>query len=371
MTNTFNTNGIRETATELSAEIIDTLRSEWKTYMHDVLPYPGKFYGKGIVMCAGGMVHFTCAWVNIKMLRASGCQLPIEVWHYGEELSAEAIDELESLGAQCRNFLDYGLKSSVGFMLKPLAILNSQFKEVLFLDADNICVKDPTGLFYAEEYLQKGAVFWPDYWSTSAANPIWAITGAKMELMQEQESGQLLLNKERCWPALNLCVYFNANSEFYYKILLGDKDTFKFAWLSLNTPFHWMRKEVGSCGYLREGQYYGITMVQHGFSDEIFFLHRNLVKWIYTPPEIRIWHQIKRFKVDAGPSREYHIIRCQENKHLYIDLKGEIETLDFNSVFPGFEDTCMDVLQQLRGSDMYRRFAIYSKSRRTHPPLVK
>src|SRR5699024_3511317 len=134
--------------------------------------------------------------------------------------------------------------------LKPLSILYSHFKEVLYLDADNICSRDPEFLFQTDEYNKYGAIFWPDYWETSADNPIREITDVKYRVMKEQESGQLLVNKERCWKELNLCLYFNKMSQVYYQLLLGDKDTFRFAWLALKTPFYMIKEEPAACGYL-------------------------------------------------------------------------------------------------------------------------
>jgi alpha 1,2-mannosyltransferase len=357
----FTKDGVRATNAKVSQEIITALKQEWQDYADTIPPYPDTFEGRGIVMCAGGLRYFTCAWVSIKVLRALGCALPIEVWYYGgEEMSDETIAELEKFDVQCKNFLDYGVKSNIGFMLKPIAVMLSRFKEVLFLDADNICIKDPTNLFSFKEYLEYGAVFWPDYWRTAPDNPIWSITGAQMHNMQEQESGQILINKEKCWRALNLCVYFNNNHFFYYQFLMGDKDTFRFAWLALGTPFHWIKKEAGTCGYEMNGQFYGTTIVQHDPADEICFLHRNLSKWSYTPSEIRLWHKIKRFNPSNHP-KDYIFEISHEHGHSYMDLSGDVQLLDFTKLFDTFEESCMSILNDLRSSDMYHRFVTYTE----------
>ena len=51
-----------------------------------------------------------------------------------------------------------------GYMAKPYtikvaALLNSGFEDILFLDADNVAVRDPTYLFDTQEYLDTGAMF--------------------------------------------------------------------------------------------------------------------------------------------------------------------------------------------------------------------
>lgn len=50
-----------------------------------------------------------------------------------------------------------------GWSLKPFAILESSFKEVLFLDSDICPAKDPGYLFDYEPYREKGSIFWGFY----------------------------------------------------------------------------------------------------------------------------------------------------------------------------------------------------------------
>jgi hypothetical protein len=49
-----------------------------------------------------------------------------------------------------------------GFVLKAYALLHTRFTEVLFLDADNSPVLDPTILFDDPTYASTGCLFWPD-----------------------------------------------------------------------------------------------------------------------------------------------------------------------------------------------------------------
>jgi hypothetical protein len=56
---------------------------------------------------------------------------------------------LEGLGVACRQ-LPSGL--AVGFSYKAVALLLSSFQEALLLDADNVALADPGGLFESGEY---------------------------------------------------------------------------------------------------------------------------------------------------------------------------------------------------------------------------
>src|SRR5579871_6091439 len=202
-----------------------------------------RFAGRGIVICAGGPRLFTCAYVLIGLLRRYlGCTLPIEVWHIGpaeigppmrgliEELGAEAVDALEVAKR-------HDIRTLGGWELKPFALMNCRFAEVLLLDADNVPVRDPGFLFDAPEYREAGTLFWPEINRISADNPIWALCGVEWRDMPSLESGQIVLDKARCWRALSLTHWINQRSHAFYQLLYGDKDTFLMAWLMLGTEF--------------------------------------------------------------------------------------------------------------------------------------
>src|SRR5690606_24050990 len=93
-------------------------------------------------------------------------------------------------------------------------------------------------------------------------NPIWEITASDHFHLPEQESGQILIDKEKCWKELNLCLHFNRQSK-YYKLIYGDKDTFKFAWLALRSPFYMVPTLPGMCGISFHNSFFGNTIVQY------------------------------------------------------------------------------------------------------------
>lgn len=362
---TFYSSGIRELNFDLDDESILFLKEEWRNYLDSVPVYPSsKFHGKGIVMCAGGLQYFTCAWIAIKNLRSIGCQLPIELWYLGAELTGEVIEKLSSESVFCKNFLDYTNTELSGLMLKPLAIIYSQFEEVLFLDADNNCIIDPVFLFNAREYLEFGAIFWPDYWHTSIKNPIWKIIETDNYLTKEQESGQILINKRMCWKELNLCMFFNERHQVYHKLLYGDKDTFKFAWLALKSPFYMIKSDVSNCGFLGpSGEFLGVTMVQHGPDGEILFLHRNLLKWDISLPDEKVWKVLRKFKKDA--KEKIFLL-----KGYSMGILGDYEEFEVPYNVKNLENECLKILQDLRASVFYQKFLIYCHIRKDRHKLM-
>lgn len=236
----------------------------------------GRFDGRGIVICAGGARMFTCAWICIGMLRHLGCTLPVEVWHLGpKELGAPMRGLLNEVGAEAIDAHEVAKRHAVrrlgGWELKSYALLNSRFSEVLLLDADNVPVGDPTGLFDSAEFRTTGAVFWPDVLRLSRSNPIWAIARLEARDCASFESGQILLDKSKCWQALSLAHWMNQHSEEFYRIVHGDKDTFLIAWLMLAQRHHLIQhqpKQLES------------TICQRGFDGTVLFQHRSGAKWV-------------------------------------------------------------------------------------------
>ncbi|MBC7784078.1 MAG: hypothetical protein H7144_09575 [Burkholderiales bacterium] len=233
------------------------------------------FYGRGIVICAGGMLYFTCAWVCINMLRALGCQLPVELWYLGPREVNDSMKALiEPLGVKCVDGYEirkvHPARILNGWELKPYAIIHSKFREVLFLDADNVPVVDPEPLFATNQFRDHGAIFWPDFGRLGGDRKIWQLTGIEYRDEPEFETGQIVVDKVRCWDALQLTMWMNENSDFWYQYIHGDKETFHMAWRKLKIAYAMPTRGIDR---LRG------TMCQHDFESRRVFQHRNLAKW--------------------------------------------------------------------------------------------
>jgi hypothetical protein len=249
-------------------------------------PYPAERYaGRGIVICAGGARLFTCAYVAIGILRRQlGCRLPIQLWHLGprelgppmrallEQFDIEVVDALDSTDRPPLRILG-------GWELKPYAIAYSPFREVFLLDADNLALIDPAKLFDLPQYAATGAVFWPDIVQLRPDNPIWEICGVAYRATSSFESGQLVLDKQRCWRALQLTLHMNQHSDFFYRHLYGDKDTFLMAWLRLGQPYAMTTHAP---------QLRNTVLHQCDFSGRPIFQHRSQMKWSFSGANPRI-----------------------------------------------------------------------------------
>ncbi|KAG1697866.1 hypothetical protein DVH05_015820 [Phytophthora capsici] len=99
--------------------------------------------------------------------------------------------------------------------------------------------------------------------------------------MFEQESGQLLIDRRKHGAPLDLVRFFTfhqPNPIEELKLLWGDKDLFRLAWIKLNVPFYMVQTPPAVAGTVNGTSFCGMTMVQHDPNGEILFLHRNAKK---------------------------------------------------------------------------------------------
>jgi len=240
--------------------------------------YPAdRFEGRGIVICAGGARLLTCAWVTISVLRRQlGCTLPIELWFLGKgELGPVESSLFAQLGVQTVDAFElrtrYPARRLGGWELKAYALVNCRFREVVLLDADNIAVSDPAALFDSEEYAACGSLFWPDVQRLASNNGIWDVCQVPYRSELAWESGQVVVDKARCWAALQVAWHMNDHSDVFYQLVHGDKETFHLAWLMLDQPYAMTAHRARSAGF---------GMFQHDFEGKVLFQHRCHAKWV-------------------------------------------------------------------------------------------
>jgi hypothetical protein len=101
----------------------------------------------------------------------------------------------------------------------------------------------------------------------------------KPERRPSFESGQVLIDKRRHWPTLQVCLYFNEEAEHYYQMLYGDKDTFLCAWLVTKDDFALVpHRPIVDFRCL----------FQRDFNGAVIFQHRTGGKWIYDGEQRKV-----------------------------------------------------------------------------------
>jgi hypothetical protein len=226
---------------------------------------------------------FTNAYVLVHVLRnALGCRLPIEIWHFGatemsprmaallRELDAATIDATAELTKRPAAIED-------GWQLKIYALMGSAFEQVLLLDADNVPARNPVDIFESPPFRETGAVLWPDIVDIVAENPIWRACGLEPRVAAAIESGQVLIDKSKCWGALQAVLHLNENAAQYFRFIYGDKDTWLLGFLLTRSPY-----SLIPFAPIADGNW---ALYQRDFDGAALFQHRTGSKWRYAGPQ--------------------------------------------------------------------------------------
>ena len=244
--------------------------------------YPdGRFEGRGIVICAGGERYFMCAWVLVSILQnVHRTPLPIQVWHLGRrEMSEEMRLLLFERGIEVVDAeivaARHPARLAGGWPLKPYAIAQSRFREVLYLDADTVPLAAPQLAFEWNEYRENGLLLWPDIVDIKKTNPIWARLNLEPIDQGSIDSGILLADKARAWDVLDLAILMNERWDEIYDALYGDKDTFLLSAQLLKRTF----------GLIPHRPFvFEWDLVQRDPAGDPFLHHRTASKWLLHYP---------------------------------------------------------------------------------------
>lgn len=264
-------------------KFLGKMMQDWPEDLFKFNKFNNFMKGDGIVYL-GGEKYDQLAFLSIKVLRDNGSRLPVEVIiPHAEDYDVQFCDRvLPSLNAKCKLMTDYLPKSYIdqikGFQLKNIAILISSFERILYLDADNIPIKNPDPFFTNKPFTDKHLVVWPDLWRRSTSPDFYKIAdidvddtfkvrnsyingderGKNTDSMfnsfhdckgaipeASSETGQMLINKRIHFKTLVLSMYYNFYGPDYFYALLtqgaageGDKETFITAAHKLNLPYY-------------------------------------------------------------------------------------------------------------------------------------
>eukprot|EP00834_Sanchytrium_tribonematis_P007598 NODE_713_length_4517_cov_0.967180.p1 type:complete len:448 gc:universal NODE_713_length_4517_cov_0.967180:2479-3822(+) len=248
-----------------------------------------KIGGKGVVMLVS-QSSFKMVYSNIIMMR-NFSDISIELFHYDELKLAQEIVFGNMKNVNVVNLKDLVfvsqpiqyVENARNYQLKSASILASQFNEILFLDSDNLPVKDPVEFFDMPEYKKFGLVLWPDIWKTHPKNPIFNIFDKKCSNQWEIEAGQMLIHKEKHMKTLLMSYYIMQDRGFWFDLLFGDKDVMKYAADFVGLKYKVVPYFPSLVGYLDRFKgdkfFCGLVMLQNGFDGEPMFFHANQVKY--------------------------------------------------------------------------------------------
>lgn len=315
-------------------------------------PQWAKYAGsRGYVLIGGGKYSWLL-YLVVKQIRAGGGVLPIEVFiptakeyekHFCENILPRYNARCNLFDQETHDLLHKNFKVG-GYQYKMLAILTSQFENVMYLDSDLFPMKNPEYLFASKLYGETGLFLWPDHWSRTT-NPHFyeiaehPVTESKMRYSAydheaankrkeplpkllsytfknshfhdfegalpnpTSEAGILLVNKTSHKRTLLLALYYNIfGPEFYYPLMTqggageGDKETFIAAATVMKEKYFQTLKQFKWIGYQSQdenkfvskalGHYDPLTSKEDSDDGHIIFMHCSYPKyytdWFYN-----------------------------------------------------------------------------------------
>ena len=283
--------------------------SDFQSWLAACPPYRPAPMARGIVMCAGGHRLLANAYVTLRRIRQFS-DLPVEIFYAGPSELPPGFADLLQEELEGVTFRDLHCEAWPGplavgdlrsFHIKPYALLCSSFREVLLVDADNLPIRPFEGLFLDPQYLRTGALLWPDLpearWTEDALFESLGLDPTLNRQSPEMESGQMVVDRERCWRALTatclLCS--DALRPFVFARTNGDKDTFRLAFLFSQTDYALVRPGPVAFGgsflvfpLFRDsvvkldhplGSFYPTGIVQHDPQGQPLFAHKSVMEW--------------------------------------------------------------------------------------------
>ena len=167
-------------------KFLETMMENWPENLFKFNKFNNFMKGDGIVYLGGGKYN-QLVLLSIKILRENGSRLPVEVIiPYKNDYDIQFCDRvLPTLNGKCKLMTDYLPQTFVdkisGFQLKNIALLISSFERILYLDADNIPIRNPDVLFTNAPFTTKHLVVWPDLWRRSTSPHYYTIAGIEVD----------------------------------------------------------------------------------------------------------------------------------------------------------------------------------------------
>lgn len=200
---------------------------------------PGWSIPRGIVIAGGGK-YLSHAWVCCKIIRKTGCKLPIRVYYMGpKEMPPVAVPWFAQLDAECVDVLPAMQRLKInnisGWTSKMIAVTDAPWEQVLFLDADCYVSRDPEELMTDPEVEKVGGLFFSDI--ANHCKAWWGYYYCGLTpLKKEWEAGIYVVNKRLGWMGVRWTLWLNEHSDVWFKLGHGDKATLEWGFRTSEVP---------------------------------------------------------------------------------------------------------------------------------------
>ncbi|ODV87251.1 glycosyltransferase family 71 protein, partial [[Candida] arabinofermentans NRRL YB-2248] len=332
---------------KFSVEFIDSIKKSHSQYLKQMPEFDEnllQYKGNGVIILGGGDQSWL-ALLSTRMFRRMGGLLPVEVMLprrndydidrdicdvYLPQLNAKCVVITEKLGIETQKeeelfFKDFNINDNA--MHRSLALLTSNFENVLLLESDNLLIKPlDESIFTSDPFKSNGLIVWPDFWkritspffysaagvhvensrirdsiielpeskyhTSSKADSLFALHDRKGAIPDvANDSGELMISKKTHWKTLLLAMYYNLYGVGYYYPLLGqthniaEKETFAAAATVLKNKYYQVKSSTEANGFFYNGDFRGVGMLQFDPIVDYYSLNSFMDKYSESNPD--------------------------------------------------------------------------------------
>jgi hypothetical protein len=252
---------------------------------------------------------------NLFLLRNHlGCQLPIELWQIGQEISDSMKQQLENvkntINISFKYVNDYTDQPEFwkGWQIKAFILKHTSFDEVILCDCDIYFLQNPEIIFKDPGYIKTGTYFFKDWLKHNPGNVdievparagfirhlmpkrnryfpeewnyIYGLRDTVQSMWYYQESGVVYINKTMHPDVIETIYKLNENYKETYKYIYGDKETFWLACCMNDKPF--CMNPIAAENYISEPKVPYINNTDnspnaftHFYNDSVFFSQKG------------------------------------------------------------------------------------------------
>jgi ADP-heptose:LPS heptosyltransferase len=191
--------------------------------------------GRGIILLVDTDEEWPDALGGVRSIRAHGCELPIQCWHRAvPERQVSSI--LRTLGATLVNSARTGRVPAplTRAELRLHALRHVAWREVLVLKPSTFLLRNPDKLFQRLSAADSGAVIFHGRPNQARAG-VWKLCGLEVPSITASSS-PVLIDRERCWGALQLWRWALNHMYFFNGYLDGEGGVAQFAFARMGSP---------------------------------------------------------------------------------------------------------------------------------------